>query len=166
MIITWKECHVHHVSRLIRNQTNWRRVTVQGTSKRLFPGCENVGWKNCVLLPAVGKQNATFSPNFTKPGKSLWQGAPKECFPGLVNFVSAVAYHLCLNLPRAFSQPGKHSFGDPCRGSLYCTWIEIWLRLWTIIGLEIQNWSNKPFLGAPVSIPFSHNLGRNFRGSW
>ena len=27
--------------------------------------------KNCVLLPAVGKQNATFSPNFTQPGKVL-----------------------------------------------------------------------------------------------
>ena len=40
--------------------------------------------------------------------------SPKECFPGLVNFVIAVAYHSCLNLPRAFSQPGKYSFGDPC----------------------------------------------------
>ena len=28
-------------------------------------------WKNCVCLPEVGKQNATFSPDFTKPGKSL-----------------------------------------------------------------------------------------------
>ena len=28
-----------------------------------------MGWKNCVLLPAIGKQNATFSPNFTQPGK-------------------------------------------------------------------------------------------------
>ena len=42
------------------------------------------------------------------------QGSPKECFPGLVNFVTAVAYHFCLNLSRAFSQPGQHSFGDPC----------------------------------------------------
>ena len=44
---------------------------IQGCTKRLFPGCVKMGWKNCVLLPAVGKQNATFSPNFTKPGKSL-----------------------------------------------------------------------------------------------
>ena len=36
--------------------------------------------------------------------------------PGLVNFVTAVAYHFCLNLPRAFLQPGKNSFGDPCTG--------------------------------------------------
>ena len=27
--------------------------------------------KNCVLLPAVGKQHATFSPNFTQPGAHL-----------------------------------------------------------------------------------------------
>ena len=28
-------------------------------------------------------------------------------FPGLVNFAPAVAYHFCLNLPAAFSQPGN-----------------------------------------------------------
>ena len=28
--------------------------------------------------------------------------------------LSAVAYFFCLNLPTAFLQPGKHSFGDPC----------------------------------------------------
>ena len=42
------------------------------------------------------------------------QGSAKEFFPGLVNFLTAVAYHLCLNLPRAFQQPKKYSFGDPC----------------------------------------------------
>ena len=42
---------------------------LQGISKECFPGCENKGRKNCVFLPAVGKQNATFSPDFTKPGK-------------------------------------------------------------------------------------------------
>ena len=30
-----------------------------------------MGWKNCVLLPAVGEQNANYSSNFTQPGKSL-----------------------------------------------------------------------------------------------
>ena len=44
---------------------------VQGASKRLFPGCENMWWKNCVFLPAAGKQNATVLPDFTQPGKSL-----------------------------------------------------------------------------------------------
>ena len=28
-------------------------------------------------------------------------------FPGLVNFVPAVAYHLCLKLPAKFSKPGN-----------------------------------------------------------
>ena len=44
---------------------------IQGTSKRLFPGCENMRWKHCGFLPAEGKQNATLSPEFTQPGKSL-----------------------------------------------------------------------------------------------
>ena len=38
------------------------------------------------------------------------QGSPKVCFPGLVYFVTAVAYHFCLNFPRAFTQSGKTSF--------------------------------------------------------
>ena len=29
--------------------------------------------------------------------------------PGLMNFVPAVAYHICLNLPAAFTQPGASS---------------------------------------------------------
>ena len=44
---------------------------LQGTSKRLFPGWEDMWWKNCVFLPAEGKQNTTFLPGFTQPGKSL-----------------------------------------------------------------------------------------------
>ena len=39
--------------------------------RRLFPGCENKWWNNCVFLPTESKQNATFSPGFTQPGKSL-----------------------------------------------------------------------------------------------
>ena len=31
-----------------------------------------------------------------------------------MNFVTAVDYPFCLNLPRAFSQPGKFVIGDPC----------------------------------------------------
>ena len=44
---------------------------VQGSAKRLFPGCVNNVQKNCAILPAVGKQNATYSSKFTKPGKGL-----------------------------------------------------------------------------------------------
>ena len=62
------------------------------------------------------------------------QGSPKECFPGLVNFVTAVAYHLCLNLPRAFSQPGKHSFGDPCTAVSSEAWAK--LRDWASVAVR------------------------------
>ena len=42
-----------------------------GCTKKMFPGCVNMEWKNCVLLLSVGKQTATFPPNFTQPGKVL-----------------------------------------------------------------------------------------------
>ena len=48
-----------------------RFFTIQGISIRLFPGCENMWWKHSVFLPAEGKQNATFSPDFIQSGKSL-----------------------------------------------------------------------------------------------
>ena len=46
------------------------------------------------------------------------QGSAKRLRPGLVNFVTAVAYHLCLALPAGFTQPGRSLFADPCRNSL------------------------------------------------
>ena len=50
------------------------------------------------------------------PGKysSFLQGLAEKWVPGLVNFVLAVAYHLCLALPGAFTQPGDHLLSDPC----------------------------------------------------
>ena len=50
---------------------NLKYESVQGISKRLFPGCKNMWWKNCAFLPAEGKQSAIFSPDFTQSGKSL-----------------------------------------------------------------------------------------------
>ena len=32
----------------------------------------------------------------------------------MVNFVPAVAYHFCLYLPAAFTQPGDHLLAEPC----------------------------------------------------
>ena len=34
--------------------------------------------------------------------------------PGLVNFITAVAYHFCLARPRAFTQPGTYLLAEPC----------------------------------------------------
>ena len=42
------------------------------------------------------------------------QGRTIRLFPGLVNFVPAVAYHFCLNLPAAFLQPGNGLLDKPC----------------------------------------------------
>ena len=40
-------------------------------------------------------------------------------FPGLVTFVPAVAYHLCLNfLPAAFLHPGNGLLVKPCRDKI------------------------------------------------
>ena len=42
------------------------------------------------------------------------QSSAKRLWPGLVNFVSALAYHSCLSLPAAFTQPGRSLLADPC----------------------------------------------------
>ena len=36
------------------------------------------------------------------------QGLANRRSPDLVNFVTALAYHFCLALPAAFTQPGDH----------------------------------------------------------
>ena len=36
----------------------------------------------------------------------------------MVNFVPAVAYHICLALPAAFTQPGIHLLAEPCSSSV------------------------------------------------
>ena len=84
---------------------------------------------------------------------SALHGSPKESFPGLVNFVTAVAYHLCLNLPRAFSQPGKHSFGDPCTYATFHPFpVDIWAISWSLILIfinrmeqRVMNWLTEIF---------------------
>ena len=38
--------------------------------------------------------------------------------PCLVNFVPAVAYHICLAMPAAFTQPKNHLLAEPCAISL------------------------------------------------
>ena len=42
------------------------------------------------------------------------QGSTIRQAPGLLNFVPAVAYHFCLNMPAAFSQPGACLIVEPC----------------------------------------------------
>ena len=42
------------------------------------------------------------------------QGSDKRRSPGLVNSFAAVAYHFCLALPVAFTQPRYHLLNEPC----------------------------------------------------
>ena len=42
------------------------------------------------------------------------QGRTIKPLQGLVNFVPDVAYHFCLNVPAAFSQPGNGLIREPC----------------------------------------------------
>ena len=44
------------------------------------------------------------------------QGTAKRWSLGLVNFVIALAYHFCLALPVAFTQPGDHLAAVLCMG--------------------------------------------------
>ena len=47
---------------------------------------------------------------------NLWtvQGSTNRRAPGLVNFVPVLAYHFCLNLPAAFTEPGARLLVEPC----------------------------------------------------
>ena len=42
------------------------------------------------------------------------QGSTNRRALGLVNLVLALAYHFCLNLPAAFTQPGDRLLVEPC----------------------------------------------------
>ena len=44
----------------------------------------------------------------------ILQGSAKRWYQGLVNFVTALAYHFCLTLPEAFTQPADHLLAEPC----------------------------------------------------
>ena len=50
---------------------HYHATTVQGCSKSWAPGFVKKRQKSCVLLPAEGKQNVTFSPKLTQPGTQL-----------------------------------------------------------------------------------------------
>ena len=45
------------------------------------------------------------------------QGSAKRRSPGLVNFVTALAYYICLALPAAYTQPADRLLAEPCRKS-------------------------------------------------
>ena len=50
----------------------------------------------------------------TPTSSGALQSSAKRRSPGLVNFVTALAYLFCLDLPAAFTQPGSCILGEPC----------------------------------------------------
>ena len=54
----------------------------------------------------------------------------------MVNFVPALAYHFCLNLPAAFTQPGARLLAEPCI-SLAATFLFIFKHCVTLQLLEL-----------------------------
>ena len=59
-----------------------------GLFLKALPRLCEYGVKNSVLLPAVDKQNATYSSNFTQPGKSLFlQPCRPQPPPSLLRFM-------------------------------------------------------------------------------
>ena len=47
-------------------------------------------------------------------GRTL-QGSAKRRYPDLANFITALAYHFCLDFPAAFTQPGAHLLAEHCK---------------------------------------------------
>ena len=56
----------------------------------------------------------------------------------MVNFVSAVAYHSCLSLPAAFTQPGRSLLAEPCMVS-----VDLNLESLPSHCLYVSSWSGK-----------------------
>ena len=53
----------------------------------------------------------------------LIQRSAKVGAPGLVNFITAVAYHICPSLPAIFTQPGASTLADLCSGSVAMSYL-------------------------------------------
>ena len=66
-----------------------------------------------LLSPADGGRHAHATRETTRK-ISVEQGSVKRWSSGLMNFVTALAYHFCLALPAAFTKPGDHLLADLC----------------------------------------------------
>ena len=78
----------------------------------------------------------------------LLQGSDKVSAPGLLNFIPAVAYPFCLNLPAGFTQPGASTLANLCSGWAIYLWKRLcWHQIHLILSLS---WD-----GTDVIITFS-----------
>ena len=65
-------------------------------------------------------------------------GSAKRLWPGLVNFVAALAYHFCLALPALFTQPGNHHLAEPCNKRGYQVPGNMILTFWFQTGMRTR----------------------------
>ena len=77
---------------------------------RTFPKC-------CILCQLWPRRNILERHVAQRYSSDTVQGlgSTNRQAPGLVNFFPALAYHFCLNLPAAFTQPGVRLIVEPCR---------------------------------------------------
>ena len=68
----------------------------------------NIGVTPGIIPSHTGLTTISYFPCY------IVQGSTNRRAPGLVNFVLALAYHFCLNLPATFTQPGAHLLVEPC----------------------------------------------------
>ena len=85
-----------------------RSESLCGSALRLHPALARVGQGTSHMRHPLDSWNIFLSPVCTV------QGSPKRWSPVLVNFVPAVAYHLCLALPAVCTQPGACLLAEPC----------------------------------------------------
>ena len=84
---------------------------------------------------------------------SYVQGSTNRRAPGLVNFDPALAYHFCLNLPAAFTQPGAHLLVEHC-----ITFIATWHRWWWSPSLIGPNYKSPSSISTIAIIIFGFLL--------
>ena len=111
--------------------------TLQGCTKSVFPGCVNMGSNNCALLPAVGKQNVTYSSTF----HTTWEEPFSPVIPMLFSqppWADADVIHgcplnvrfvlptwrqgLCLISTPSFSLPPQATRGQRRGGLAFLRW--------------------------------------------
>ena len=116
----------------------WKGLVVTGlVTRTLLPcasgGNQSWGTECCTHLESYVPQHSHHSlhPNIELyRAKRLWQG--------LVNFVPAIAYHVCLSLPAAFTQPGQSLLAELCtlHFSQICHYHNS--SLWCLVGREVM----------------------------
>ena len=123
----------------------------------LYKGAQNVAQN--IVRHDLGKtdplkscRNKLLATKCTPFSESLYRSQLKGRSPGLVNFVPALAYHFCLAMPAAFTQPGDHILAEPCSNHQ-----KMWLW-WE----RSQGQGNTPPFKGKLPLPLSLNHMGNY----